>query len=276
MGDDLGESSDSEEPPYLFQLIENQKWSKLRRCLGSPRGPALCQEKDRSELTCLALALSYDAPLAVIQDLVSICPNLATAKDEYGATPLHLACLNGASFDCIMFMAQNYDESVRELDHDLRAPLHHAVEHASQPGQKDTSYTQVIELLCKAAPELIHMRDSAGDTPLDLVQIVKISTKISSAEYNRLHLIYEQFKKTSILVYRETTRQWELASDMRKMGTEKSVTGSVSESSKASSLVSTNTTAVSMCLSSADEAVPSCIDDEQLDKDGDVIMKQKR
>ncbi len=194
----------------MFHLIEQRKWKKIRRLLRSSKGFDLCQERDESGLNCLGFALGHAAPIEVIQDMISIDASLAKATDMFGASNLHVACLNGASHEAVKFILNLYGDLASEMDNDHRAPLHHAVEYACQSGDERYSYEDVILLLCKAAPEMVHCSDNEGDTPIDLVQLVKVEITQKSREYARLHRIYSLLRDTSVAVYTENKRRWEL------------------------------------------------------------------
>jgi len=255
----------------LFDLIENQNWTKVRRCLKSSKGYALCQERDESNLTCLAMALACEAPISIIEQMVFIDESLTLSRDSFGATALHVACLNGTKLECIRFLLKNYNQLGLELDNDLRTPLHHSVEYAMQLGGESETYIDVIAELSEAAPEAVNMRDNMGDTPLDLVQLMKIRTPDDSKDHKRLHIIYEQLRDTSIRLYLENKKQWET------QGYKKTIEGSnisfdydnddavmsPSQNSIGQSLVTPNSDDLRMTLSVAMEenATPMQIDE---------------
>jgi len=101
---------------------------KVRKCLKSTKAYNLCQETDETNLNCLTLAVSFMAPLDIIEDVHRIDPTLVLKRDHYGAMALHTGCLNGASFEAIEFLLKIHQEAVKKLDLDQRSPLHHAVE----------------------------------------------------------------------------------------------------------------------------------------------------
>ena len=235
--------------PYLFELITKKEWDTIRGCLMSSLAVSLCQERDNTNLSCLALALAYQAPLDIIEHMIQIDPSPLTsyACDDYGATPLHVGCLNGASLESLDLILRKYKHLVTMLDCDQRAPLHHAVEYAcdccggnsttlcdssstsddlscnsgssieceQEPGtttRQSYSYcVRLLEMLCKAAPEVVHVQDNNGKglTPLDIVQIYKAKRDPDSEEHKKLHSLYEVLRDTSILVYRTNKLFWE-------------------------------------------------------------------
>ena len=96
----------SENQPLMFRYIENQKWKKLRRMLKRSNGKDLCRERDDSGLTLLGMALGFEAPLDIIQSILAMDPSQITATDFFGASPLHVACLNAASPEAVKYLVQ--------------------------------------------------------------------------------------------------------------------------------------------------------------------------
>jgi hypothetical protein len=212
--------------PYFFQLIQEQKWKKVRKCLKSRKRQQYCAQRDGSELTCLALALAYSAPLDIIKSMVETDPTLPGACDIFGATALHLGCLNGLSLDSLDYLLSHNSEIAKQLDLDLRSAMHHAVEFAccnisnaiisddiDDNGLRRVGDDFSFELIRKvhsAAPEMIHARDNSGGTPLDLVQLIKVDTQDrNSEEYKRYDRIYQLLKQFSIDRYRKQKQIWE-------------------------------------------------------------------
>ncbi len=87
------------ELPEFFNLIKKSDWRKLRSLLHSPNGYYLCQQDDSTGLSCLAMAMVSQAPLDIVRTMIELDPGLPFRTDIYGATPLHLACLNGSSIE---------------------------------------------------------------------------------------------------------------------------------------------------------------------------------
>ncbi len=137
--------------PALFPLFRNADWKKLRSKLkDSEHCYSICQDTDDTKLSCLTLALVTPAPMDIMQRMLEIDPELPYNQDVYGATPLHLACLNGSSIEKIKAILAHKDQSTyflpgssssstntssisREnlasiVDKDRRSALHHAVE----------------------------------------------------------------------------------------------------------------------------------------------------
>lgn len=207
---DAASSSSSEHFPYLFELIQQKKWRKLRKEIANPQGKALVEERDSSNLTCLALALAQAAPLKVVEDMYYVDPTLLDAVDEYGATALHVGCLNGVSLESIQFILSKKPELVTVLDFDNRSALHHSVEFICNDGKiNDPGNIEILTILCDAAPEMINVQDNDGGTPIDLVQVLKIKSKVDTEHYQHLDSIYIFLRGVSVKVYKENKRFWE-------------------------------------------------------------------
>ena len=126
--------------PKVFNLIKKSDWRNLRNALNSQHCYTLCQESDHTQLNCLTMALVTQTPMDIVTRILQIDRDLLYRQDIYGATPLHLACLNGTTIDKIVTIL-NYDKQDdggephrnREyqasiLDEDQRSALHHSVE----------------------------------------------------------------------------------------------------------------------------------------------------
>ncbi len=132
------------------------------------------------------------------------------AVDEYGATALHVGCLNGVSLESIQFILSKNLELVTVLDFDNRSALHHSVEYiCNDGGIDDPNNIKILTILCNAAPEMINVQDNDGGTPIDLVQALKIKLKVDTDHYQHLDSIYIFLRGVSVKVYKENKRLWE-------------------------------------------------------------------
>lgn len=222
--------------PNLFKLIERQKWVQVMHLLKTQQGIKMASKSDASGLSALGLALGFHAPPEIIQRILDIDPQLSMKYDTYGAIPLHVACLNGSSVEAINLLLQYDDDSAHVKDANQRVPLHHAVEFACRPRdeqeqddesmeeQNDMEDLQVIWSICNKAPGTVHASDIHGDTPVDIVQIVKAELKGEESDkaYIRCERIYQVLKATSVKVYRNTKEQWETHHVKRTRETEES------------------------------------------------------
>lgn len=205
----MSRSSSVSEEPKLFHLLEKRRWRKVRRALKSSVGLQYSKETDSTGLSCLGIALGFQAPVDTIKLLLSVNPDLTNATDSYGATCLHIACLNGSSLDSIDYLLATHPELVDIADNDKRIPLHHAVEFACQCNDSEDEgfYFELIDTIFKAKPETIFYTDKDDDSPLDLLQMFK--TTCDRSDHDRLDEIYQVLRRYSVSEYLKKKKKWE-------------------------------------------------------------------
>jgi hypothetical protein len=262
-------SSKSAGLPYVFQLIERKEWTNLRRLLNGDRGQELCQQIDGSGLTCLALALGCEAPIDIIKAMVEIDPSLPGRCDKYGASAIHIGCLNGSSIDSLSYLLSQNRELARQVDADNRCALHHVVEFAccNISGKRydicdgvgtrkkhDDFSLELLRKVFETAPEMIHALDDFGGTPIDLIQLVKIGIESTdSEEYKRHDRLYQLLKELSVTEYRAKKQLWEMESfsTTRKISTIKGYRRSRRERPTPVNTSENNATTMSSCTRTA-------------------------
>lgn len=200
-------SFSSESQPALFRLVEAQKWNKLRKVIR--KNEKNLTERDGSGLSLLGMALGFDAPMDIIKLILDMDRSQASATDLFGATPLHIACLNGASHETISYLLQSRQGLAQIHDRDRRIPLHHMVECLCRDEIDFTEGLHILKLLTSSYPDGIYSSDKFKDTPIDLVQVARMEEDPSSEEYERLTRIYRVLRSIGILVYRQQKMQWE-------------------------------------------------------------------
>lgn len=123
---------------FIFRDMRKHRWKRVVKQLKSSRGESLCALKDPSGLSILSVAVMSDPPLEILHLIIKLNPGASLEQDDYGSTPLHLACLNGASSDVIRILLE-HDNGISAAvpdDMDRRVPLHHAVEFAARLDKK--------------------------------------------------------------------------------------------------------------------------------------------
>ena len=202
----------------ILRLIEGGNWNALMKLLRSKWGIEVSNIKDSTNLNMLGLALGRRAPLDVISLILEINPGLILERDDFGAVPLHLGCLNGISVEAMNCVFQHDDgQSARIRDNDNRTALHHAVEFCCKSivDYDDTSSAsiiyeeslEVVEELLQVAPETVLFVSSRGDCPLDIPHEIKAKHNI--AEDPKIDEIYYLMKEASIEIYRGRRAKWE-------------------------------------------------------------------
>eukprot|EP00586_Coscinodiscus_wailesii_P012670 CAMPEP_0172514370 /NCGR_PEP_ID=MMETSP1066-20121228/259637_1 /TAXON_ID=671091 /ORGANISM="Coscinodiscus wailesii, Strain CCMP2513" /LENGTH=86 /DNA_ID=CAMNT_0013295009 /DNA_START=212 /DNA_END=469 /DNA_ORIENTATION=- len=79
-------------------------------------------------------------------------------ESVYDRLPLHIACLNNASFEVIELLLSYYVYGARKQDNEGRLPLHYALSNMAS--------TEVIEALINAFPEGATTADIRGWYPI--------------------------------------------------------------------------------------------------------------
>jgi hypothetical protein len=208
----------TESQPQMFHFIEGQKWNKLRKMFNRKTCKEMCAERDDSGLSLLGMALGFEAPLDIIKSILETDPSQANITDCFGATPLHVACLNGASPEAVLYLLDQHTHLAKARDRDNRLPLHHAVECLCRDEIEFNEGAQVINYLIEAYPDAIHASDKHQDSPIDLVQLARMKSTIDSKEFKRLSNLYVMLREISIRVYKNKKVKWEGAGyDTMKM-----------------------------------------------------------
>jgi hypothetical protein len=247
--DEDSESVNSEHEKILttaFKHARRGRWSKLKKMLEGDSGEFICSIRDATGLSLLSVVVISNPPLDIIDIILSLNPSVTLEPDEFGVVPITLACMNRASSEVIRTLLEHDNGmSATVPDSDKRVALHHAVECAARIDVTELTEAQskavfdsfafsdasdccstklstsasstndlsndaeVIRLLCEAAPEMIHFASSNGDTPLDVMHIVRGRCKTEAERTMMEYLYYSILRKTSIAVYTERKKDWE-------------------------------------------------------------------
>ncbi len=235
-----------------MKLSERSKWEKIRKLIKRGR---IGKYINNSGLSPLAILVTSFAPTELIKEFLEFDPEATVRTDSFGATPLHLACLNGTTAETVkLIIEHDQGRSAKIVDHDHCSVLHHAVEYIclliekrmSLPSEgslsiysEHSAYLDIVRSLCDCAPEMvIHGTKDNGDTPLDIPQIVLARQECETARQSkRIHEVYMMLRDTSIKVYLERKKRWECDGpfyvDNMKKNCEQSVVPSL-ESSQSS------------------------------------------
>jgi ankyrin repeat protein len=237
-GTTLDISNFSDQRPILFQYAEKEKWRKVRRSLFRPRAPIFVKERDSTGLTFLGLCVGLDAPLDILVRILSLHPQQAFEVDLFGASALHLACLNGASVQVVQLLTDACKGLVSTVDADDRLPIHHTADCLSRYEMDVNLCVDVMRLMLNIEPEIINARDKNGDTPVDLIQRARCEENISEALDYNLKRVYCFLRDTYVQLWRIKKVQWERESTAEKdekppsdhsVPTDISSTGSISQ-----------------------------------------------
>ena len=232
----------------MFRYIGSEKWVKLQKELEGKNGAERCKERDSSGLSLLSMSFGFGAPLDIIKQILEMDPVQADSRDLYGASPLHIACLNGASKESVLYLLKKHRQLAFTLDKDRRSPLHHSVECLCRDEIDFVPGVQIIKALVEVYPASIHQSDKHRDTPIDLVQLARSDADPDSKEeINRLKKLYLMLTGISVRLYKDNKARCEengyniVKCELTKEGVVRSTTSTKSSISAASSFVTTFT-----------------------------------
>ncbi len=221
IGKSSGQSSDGsfrplslnadQEHPALFQYVAKKRWKKLRKFLKRRKGDYIekCKERDSTGLSLFGYAVASGAPNDVLDAIIKVEPSQFYSPDHFGATPLHIACLNGAPLRTVKYLIKiSQGELVRARDSDARVPLHHSVECVARGEMPYGDAIECIQRLYDADTSLIHASDNYSDSPIDIAQIAISRTK-SKEMYNTVYKLYQFLTSLSIKEYKRKKNIWE-------------------------------------------------------------------
>jgi len=194
----------------LKDCIEGQHWTKLRKILARKAGTDRCTERDESGLSLLGMAFGFEAPLDIIKSILEMDPTQADSRDNFGASPLHVACLNGASAEAVLYLLHKCQHLTSLIDTDRRIPLHHAVECLCRNEIEFNEGIQIINALVEVYPDSIHAADKHSHSPTDLLQLVRNNARPDSKDSNRLAQLYLVLKGISVRVYKHNKAKYEV------------------------------------------------------------------
>jgi len=200
----------------LFTLIKDKNWDEalihIQSFIKENKNniQKILKERHEANLNSFELAVCLKAPQELLEEMIQIDKSLPTSHDPFGLTALHIGCLNGATLNAVKLILQDHPHLASQLDDDNKSPLHHAVEHACTSASGDGDfYIDVLQALCLAAPDMVHIRDKSGVTPIDFVQDCKAEADVDSILFQKLDIVYKVLSVTSIYLYRTNKQRWE-------------------------------------------------------------------
>jgi len=202
----------SADHPHLFQYVVRRNWKKLCRLLKRKKGDYIesCKARDSTGLSLFCFAIASGAPNDVLDTILKIDPKQSHSADCFGATPLHIACLNGAPVRAIKYLIKIRGELVKAQDIDLRVPLHHAVECLVRDEISFHDGIECIQRLCDADSTLIHSTDKYSDSPIDLLQgAIAVMNIRKDKRYDALYKLYNFLTELSIKEHKRKKLYWE-------------------------------------------------------------------
>ena len=155
----------------LWQLMAMDNWEKVRQRIRSKTGFREIKKADYSGMTALFRACGFSTPSDIVQYLIDLQPENLTRCSLIGKLPLHEACTYMMSLDIVqLLLKQKKCAKLQVLGQDRsgKTPLHCAVLSACQTSCELSTKLQVIETLCRVAPEAINIKDHRGERPINI------------------------------------------------------------------------------------------------------------
>lgn len=154
---------------YIYHLVSNSKWSKLRVVLETNEGQNALKEcspmQRPTDVSILHELLSNDPPIDLFLMILSIVgsdqlknPDL----DDFGRNPFHKALTNRADFALVKKIITDYPECASTTDDTGVTPL--MIE--CSMGGNACDY-RIVKLLVRAAPESVMLEDIDGCSALE-------------------------------------------------------------------------------------------------------------
>lgn len=119
----------------LYEMLEASQWNSVcSRCQTHPEEVQTwvvrrnADGEIRWKLLPLHAAVIFKAPLALIEDLLTVYPNGAAQQDDQGLLPLHLAFRHSSDEVVIERLLRQYPQGVMVKDERERRPLEHGKE----------------------------------------------------------------------------------------------------------------------------------------------------
>jgi len=195
--------------PDLYEYAEKKKWHKVKALLKLPMAKDETTFADTSGLTFLGLCVAFSAPEEVLRQVLDMHPQHVFAQDIYGATALHIACLNGASLQTVLVLINECKDLVKVPDIDGRLPIHHCVECICRDEISLDASINVMRANIDVDPDILTVEDNNGFTVVDLIQDARCIETNTTSENQRLKAVYRFLKTATIQNWKMKKQMWE-------------------------------------------------------------------
>jgi len=146
--------------PLLYNLTSELIWpDAISRARSHPHEVTW---RDGNGGTALHYSCRFQNAEDLVKELVKSQDSVGIIQDNFGYTPLHIACWNGSS-SIVQILVDAHGNAASVVDKDGRTPLHLACS-SCPPPTVDT-----IEVLIAANPAALMSKDAQGHTPLSLL-----------------------------------------------------------------------------------------------------------
>ena len=152
--------TDAWKRPLLYNLASELIWPEvISRARSHPHEVAW---RDGNGGTALHHSCRFQNAEDVVKEMVKLHCSVATIQDNFGYTPLHVACWNGSS-SIIQILVNAQGNAASVMDKEGRTPLHLACSSCPPPT------VGTVEALIEANPDALMAKDAHGHTPLSLL-----------------------------------------------------------------------------------------------------------
>lgn len=164
----------------LGSYIKKKNWRKVNEILfnkGMDRKSLIWSVKEETGIPCLSLLCMMHPPVVPVIKLVDLDPGQVSQSDGNGRYPLHFAAGWGASPQVVSFLTAMSSDIATEKDNYGKTPLILACEHLHPSRWSDTGNTfcdkirgptiEVIEILVASASQLTSDQDVDNMKALD-------------------------------------------------------------------------------------------------------------
>jgi ankyrin repeat protein len=137
-------------------------------------------------MTILHTAVRYEPPLAIVAKMINVCPELLSAKDCLGRTPLHVAAGLKVSPLLIKLIAHAYPAACYTVDEDGKTPLHLACDSSCELFEEDGEDNPTplmppnhnsIQALLSESPKAVTIEDFDEINPIEYAIMSNASLK---------------------------------------------------------------------------------------------------
>jgi len=154
----------------LHTLIHNEKWNAVRASLQKSEVKPVLTIYDEKFCTPLILACKYNAPVDIVELMLSHEPNCCSMPDEDGNFPLHYACRYGYDTAVLQELINCYSQAASKRNRKMRSPLQIILE---RPGLPSNMMVGLLRLY----PASASLCDKNGDLPLHYCGKVEMDVK---------------------------------------------------------------------------------------------------
>jgi len=152
---------------HVLKLIAKEDWKQIElKCESSPRSAKIWSVaygfydgEQNSHLLPIHFMCSLHPPTSTLESIICAYPEGVNMKESvYKRLPLHIACMENASFNVIKLLLSYNMNGSSAQDTQGRLPLHYALSNAAP--------IEVITALIQAYPKGVNVTDSSGWLPI--------------------------------------------------------------------------------------------------------------